>query len=237
LRRGDPAGERATLAIAACWGIVPGLLLLAVSLVQPVFWPRYAILALPGLCLLVALAAGRMWDGRRGPALATGCLAIVLLAGVLADVRQRNALQEDWPSAAAWLRAERAPGQPTIVDNALVLPSLGYYDPAFRARDGELIVQEWHDRPLPAGFVGFKDHTSYGSVPDGPPSAATFSRLARRGNGTVWMIVSEVDDNLQENPRQGAAVAWARQHCRVQVRESVGVWVLRATDCPRVDTR
>jgi hypothetical protein len=131
----------------------------------------------------------------------------------------------------AWLRAERATGQPTIVDNALVLPSLGYYDPAFRARDGALVVQEWHDRPLPAGFAGFKDRTSYGTVPDGPPSAATFARLARLDGGTVWMVVSEVDDALQSNPRTGAAVAWAREHCRVQVRESPGVWVLRASAC------
>jgi mannosyltransferase len=237
LRRSDPAGERATLAIAACWGIVPGVLLLAVSVVKPVFWPRYAIVALPGLCLLVALAARQIWDSRRGTALVWGCLATILAAGVLADADQRSFLQENWPPAAAWLRAERAPGQPTIVDNALVLPSLGYYDPAFRARDGELVVQEWHDQPLPAGFVGFKDRTGYGSVPNGPPSATTFARLARRGNGTVWMIVSEVDDDLQEDPKEGAAVAWARQHCHVQVRESIGVWVLRATGCATTGTR
>jgi mannosyltransferase len=231
LRRSDPLSERATLAIAACWGIAPGVILLAVSAILPVFWPRYAILALPGLCLLVALAAGRVWEDRRGPALVVGCLAILLIAGTFADVRQRTALQEDWPPIAAWLRAERAYGEPTIVDNALVLPSLGYYDPAFRARNGNLIVQEWHDHPLPAGFVGFKDRTSYGSVPDGPPSATTFARLARGGDGTVWLIVSEVDDSLQEDPRTGPAVAWARQHCRIQVRESTGVWVLRATRC------
>jgi mannosyltransferase len=236
LRHSDPEGKRATLAIAACWGIVPGLLLLAVSVLEPVFWPRYAILALPGLCLLVALAARQLWDSRQSAALVWVCLATILTAGVFADAQQRNALQEDWPPAAAWLRAERAPGQPTIVDNALVLPSLGYYDPAFRAGDGELVVQEWHDRPLPAGFVGFKDRTSYGSVPDGPPSASTFARLARRGDGTVWMIVSEVDDDLQENPREGAAVAWAREHCEVQVRESVGVWVLHATGCAGTGT-
>ena|SRR5664280_1108833 len=107
----------------------------------------------------------------------------------------------------------------------------GYYEPDFRARDGDLIVQEWRDLPLPAGFAGFKDRTSYGSVPDGPPSAATFARLARRGAGTVWMVVSSWDDNLQSDPRTGAAVAWARRHCHVQVRESVGVWALRASGC------
>ncbi|HYM53756.1 MAG TPA: glycosyltransferase family 39 protein [Solirubrobacteraceae bacterium] len=233
LRRADRPGARSTLAIAASWGLLPGALLLAVSFVEPVFWPRYAIPALPGLCLLAALAAQQLWDGRRAAAIAAASLACIVLAGAIADARQVNALQENWRPIAAWLRADRSAGEPTIVDNALVLPSLGYYDPAFRAPGGELIVQEWHDEPLPAGFVGFKDRTGYGSVPDGPPSVATFSRLAARGGGSVWMIVSEVDDALQSDPRKSAAVAWARRHCGVQVRESVGVWALHAGGCGR----
>jgi 4-amino-4-deoxy-L-arabinose transferase-like glycosyltransferase len=255
-RRAADAERQRTLAIAACWGIAPGALLLAISFVEPVFWPRYAILALPGLCLLIAAAAERLWSrrgaeaaaeqpsshrtrmvaaqlwsGRRGRVLAGGCVAILAIAGVVADAKQRTYLQEDWLPAAAWLRAARAAGQPVIVDDALVLPSLGYYDPAFRAANGDLIVQEWHDLPLPRGVVGFKDRTGYGSVPDGPPSAATLGELARRGGGTAWMVVSEVDDDLQSDPREGAAVAWARAHCRVRVLEGVGVWVMRAGDC------
>ena len=211
--------ERTQLGVAAAWGLVPAALLLAVSFVEPVFWPRYAILSLPGLCLLVALAADCLWESRRGRAAAAGCLAAIAALAVLAAVRQVHEVQENWRPVAAWPRAARAPGQPTILDNALVLPSLGYYDPAFRAHD-DLVVQEWHDEPLPAGFVGFKDRAGYGSVPNGPPSAAAFACLARRGDGTVWMVVAEVDEDLQSDPRDGAAVAWAREHCRVEVRES-----------------
>lgn len=231
MRRREDAGERGTLAIAACWGIVPGALLLAISFVQPVFYPRYAILALPGLCVLLAAAAARLWRSPRGLALALACVAVAAAAAVVADAKQRTYLQQNWPPVVSWLRAERTAAQPVIVDNALVLPALGYYDAAFRAAGGQLIVQEWHDLPLPAGFVGFKDRTGYGTVPDGPPSAATFAALARRGHGTVWMIVSQVDRALQSDPREGAAVAWARSHCRVQVRESFGVWALRASGC------
>jgi len=231
MRRRKNAGERHTLAMAACWGIAPGAILLAISFVEPVFYPRYAILALPGLCLLLAAAVARLWRSPRGVALACACIAVVAGAAIVADAKQRTYLQENWPPVVAWLRAERSAAQPVIVDNALVLPALGYYDPAFRAANGDLIVQEWHDQPLPAGFVGYKDRTGYGTVPDGPPSAATFAALAQRGNGTVWMVVSQVDDALQSNPEQGAAVAWAHSHCHVQVRESVGVWVLRASSC------
>ncbi len=234
VRRARAAPVRGALAIALCWGVLPGALLLVISFVEPVFWPRYAILSLPGLCLALALAAQRLWRSRRGVVTATVCVTVVVAAAAVADTRQRTHLQEDWAPVAAWLHSEHAAGQPTIVDNALVLPSLGYYDPAFRAGDGDLVVQEWRDRPLPPGFVGFKDPNSYGTVPDGPPSVATFRGLIGRG-GTVWLVVSEVDNSLQSDPRHGAAVAWARSHCHVQVRESVGVWVLHASGCPVSD--
>jgi 4-amino-4-deoxy-L-arabinose transferase-like glycosyltransferase len=222
--------ERGTFAIAIGWGILPGVLLMAVSLVRALFWPRYVILALPGLCLLLALAALQLWRLRRGALAAAGCLAVVAIAAVIADARQRTVVQEDWPAPAAWLRAERAPGQPTILDNVLMLAPLGYYDHAFRS-SGDLVVQEWHDRPLPAGVVGFKDPHGYGTVPNGPPSAAVFAGLARRGAGNVWMVVAQADKALQGDPRESTAVAWARSHCRVEVRESVGVWVLHASGC------
>ncbi|HEV3070201.1 MAG TPA: glycosyltransferase family 39 protein [Solirubrobacteraceae bacterium] len=229
--------RRFRLAVAGAWGLAPPALLLAVSAVEPVFWPRYAILALPGLCLLVTEAAAQLWDSRPARSLALACLAAVALAGAVADADQQSELQENWPPALAQLRSARMPAEAVIVDNALVLPSLGYYDPAFRAADGVVVVQEWHDRPLPAGFVGYKDPTGYGSVPVGPPSESTVRTLARQGGGGVWMVVSEVDEHLQGgDPRTGAAVAWARAHCHVQVGKNVGVWVLHATGCPASDT-
>jgi mannosyltransferase len=232
LRRARRGSEpRAALAIAIGWGILPAVLLLVVSFARPLFWPRYAIIALPGLCLLFAVAGARLWASRRGLLAAVGALAVIALASLLADVRQRDKLQENWPPAAAWLRAERSASQPIILDNILLLPVLGYYDPAFRAPGGEVEVQEWHDRPLPANVVGFKDPGGYGAVRDGPPSASEIAALARRGAGTVWMLTAGFDKELQGDPRTGAAVGWARAHCQVQTRESVGVWVMRAASC------
>ncbi len=228
--RGD-SEERAALLTGIGWGILPPVLLLVVSFARPLFWPRYAIVALPGLCLLFAIAAARLWVSRRGLMTALACLAVIALASLVADLRQRDKLQESWPPAAAWLKAERSASQPIILDNVLLLPVLGYYDPAFRAPGGESVVQEWHDRPRPANVVGFKDPGGYGAVANGPPSAAEIAALARRGRGTVWMLVAEYDKELQGDPRSGVAVAWAKANCRVQIRESVGVWVMRAAYC------
>ncbi len=230
-RRGAAPAVKGTLAMALCWGVVPAAVLLAISFVQPVFWPRYVILSLPGLCLALALAAQVLWHSRHGILVAGACLAVLAVAAVLADAHQRTAVQENWKSAAAWLSAERAPDQPTIVDTVSVLPSLGYYDPAFRASDGDLVVQEWQDQPLPAGVAGYKDRGGWGTVPDGPPTVHAFERLARIGHGTVWMVVAEIVTSLQGEVSDGAAVAWARAHCRVQARQLVEVWVMRANDC------
>jgi mannosyltransferase len=231
LRRRSDGSERARFAIAVCWGVLPVVLLIAVSLVRPLFWPRYAIVALPGLCLLASLAAWQLWQQRRGMLVAGACVAAIGVAAAAADVRQRSAVQEDWPTPMTWLRAERAPGQPVVLDSMIVLPSLGYYDRAFRASDGDLVVQEWHDRPIPSGVVGFKAPGSFGSVPNGPPSAATFASAARRGGGSAWILVAEPYEARQGGVRTGAAVAWARSHCTVQVRQSVGAWLLRARGC------
>jgi mannosyltransferase len=221
------------LAVALCWGALPGILLFAIAFAEPVFWPRYAILALPGLCLLPALAAQRLWRSRRGSIASAVCLAAVVASAAVADARQRTAVEEDWRPVAAWLQKERAPGEPVIVDNASVLPALGYYYRPFRAPDGDLVVQEWHDRPLPAGFVGLRDPGGFGTVPDGPPSVSELRSLALRGDGTVWLVFSEVVPALQANPWEGVAVAWARAHCRVRLRETLEVRTVRASGCRR----
>ncbi len=230
--RGRGAGaERSTLVTAIAWGILPPLLLLIVSFARPLFWPRYAIIALPGLCLLFAVAGEHLWRSRRGLLLAAPCIGAIALVSLFADVRQRDKRQENWPPAAAWLRAARTSSQPVILDNVLSLPVLGYYDAAFRAPGGESVVQEWHDRPLPVNVVGFKDPGGYGAVANGPPSAAEIAALARRGAGTVWMLTAQYDKTLQGDLRTGPPVAWSRAHCRVQTRESTGVWVMRASSC------
>jgi 4-amino-4-deoxy-L-arabinose transferase-like glycosyltransferase len=225
--------ERATMVVALCWGLVAPLLLLVASFAKPVFWPRYAIVALPGLCLAVALAADWLWR-ERNRALALGAAALLALLGavaLVADIKQRTYVQEEWPLPASVLSAQRQAGEPLVIDNMLVLPALGYYDHSLAAANGDVIVQEWGDEPLPAGLIGFKDPGGYGKVPNGPPPVSSVTQAARQGNGAFWMLVAEADKDLQGDPRSGAAVAWARSHCQVQTRESIGVWLLHASGC------
>ena len=45
------------------------------------------------------------------------------------------------------------------------------------------------------------------------------------------MVVAEIVIPMQGEVWDGAAVTWARSHCHVQMRETVEVWVVRATGC------
>ncbi len=223
------AGERHAVGIAAAWGLLPPAVLLVVSAGIPVFWPRYAIVALPGVCLLLALAAGQLLGRHAWSWVAAACVGLLLCLGAYADARQVDAVQQDWQPLTGWLRASRLPGQPVVVDNVLMLPSLGYYDPALRAPDGELVVTEWRDTPLPTGIYAFKDPNGYGGAPDGPPTTQLVQRLARAGGGTVWFVFGELSGTYL-GP-QFPAVQWAAAHCVLARRRSTGIEVLRASGC------
>jgi len=226
------SGEPVEWLVALAWGVLPPALLLVVSAKFAVFWPRYAIVALPGLCVLAAVSVRALLTGTgtAARALAAGSVAALVAAGAYADGKQASATQQDWPAVMSWLRAERGAGQPIVLDNVLMLPSMGYYDPALRV-DGKLVVWEWRDTPLPAEVHGFKDPTGYGRAPDGPPSVALVQRLAREGRGSLWLVFGEVDADEQGHPSEMAAVRWVGAHCSVQRRAGTGVEVLRARSC------
>jgi hypothetical protein len=231
LRRREDGRARDTLLIALAWGVLPIALLLIVSAAYPVFWPRYAILALPGLCLLAALAAERLARTRNSLAIAGGCLVALVAVGLYADAKQVDSVQQEWRPTMSWLRSTRKVGEPLVADSVLALPSMGYYDHQLRARDGDLIVQEWHDTPLPVNFTGYKDPTGYGRALNGPPSLARTRSAALAAGGKVWFVFSEVDTDEQGHPAQMEVMRWARANCRVQIQTSVGVEVVHATDC------
>ncbi|HTA36116.1 MAG TPA: glycosyltransferase family 39 protein, partial [Solirubrobacteraceae bacterium] len=115
LRRSTSDERPGTLSAAVAWGVLPAALLLVISKVEPVFWPRYAIVALPGLCLLAAVAAERVASLGRTP-IALGCVALIALAALYADIEQRTAVQQEWRPTMHWLASSRTPREWVIVD-------------------------------------------------------------------------------------------------------------------------
>jgi hypothetical protein len=212
-------------ATLAAWALLPLVGLWTVSLAIPVFQPRYAIAGLPAFCLIAGAAAARL----------PRSAGLVVLAAVVA-LNVRVALAEvgqgtvHWEAATHALAAARAPADPVIVDPFSGLAVAGYYDRAFAAPEGDLVVSEWHDRPVPDRVVLLDDPAGYGDVPAGPPSAALVQRLARR-TGTVHLLLSETagQGDVWESP----GLRWARSACDVTRQAFDGVEVITMRGCPR----
>ena len=82
------AWPRQLAGLAVPWMFLPPLILLAGSLITPMYTPRYILMCLPAIALIggAALAALRRMARIAGPA----ALAIVVLAGLSAQISQRG---------------------------------------------------------------------------------------------------------------------------------------------------
>ena len=214
---------RSPLATLAVWAVAPLLGLWVISQAVPLFQPRYAIGSVPGLCLLVGAAAGRL------PRRAGIGLVVALLATSAYQLHvQAGETAAQWSGATRALAEARRPGDPLIVDPFSGLLTAGYYDGALAAPDGDLVVSEWHDRPIPAGVVLLDDPGGYGDVPSGPPTAALIQGLSR-ATGRVHLLLSDTvgQGDVWESP----GLRWARGACEVTRRRFEGVVVVSIARC------
>jgi 4-amino-4-deoxy-L-arabinose transferase-like glycosyltransferase len=206
------------------WTFLPFVIALGISVVRPVFFGAYLIVALPGLCLLLAAGASRL--GPRPSAVLVGLL--VLAWGTSAFAMSRLPRINDYRSATAWIATQRPHADPLIIDPIPKLPGYGYYDPALRAPDGHVVVKEWGDEPMPSGVSGFTDPGGYGNAPAGPPTVAYVRGLA----GQTGRVVLVVDTTFRQGDvAHGPAARWLGSHCTVVTRDFGGIIVLAARGC------
>jgi hypothetical protein len=208
------------------WAVLPPLLVFALSQVAPTLKDRYFIVALPGVCLLVA-ACLLPW---RRP-IAAGLLATLLLGSTAVAVErnwQYHQMGEDWRGAVRQLVAMRIPSEPVIFDGADGLAVAGYYSPSFRLKDGQVVVTQW-DHELPPGVIVYQKPGGYSHVPVGPISAATLVEQVQR-HGRVFVV--EMDYGLLGQAAfNGPGAQWARAHCSVDYRVFTRVVVAVITKC------
>ncbi|HEV7846558.1 MAG TPA: glycosyltransferase family 39 protein [Thermoleophilaceae bacterium] len=223
VRRGRQQAPR-ELAVIAVWALLPGVILIAV--IAPVFRSPYFIGCLPGVLLGTAAALDRM---PRRAALGAFVVLLTLLAGASVWQTTRQ-VSETWRPAMAWIDEQRRPGDPLILDIAAVLPVLGYYDDRYRAPDGDLVVHEWGDRPMPRGVLPYDDPGGYGGTV-GPPTRATIARLAR-GDRRLIVVLAEYVEALQGDVPNSRGLRWARRECTVTRREEFQIYLFAVTGCP-----
>jgi hypothetical protein len=141
--------DRDILALTIGWMVLPTLVLAIVSVVHPIYSPRYVSASAPGAALLFSFICVRAFPGTFGPTrlsdlranrrlsrrlVATlGTAAAVLL--VIGYVESASALQEDLKSPAQYLAQHAQNGDAVALPDHALTSAINYY----LARDNRLI--------------------------------------------------------------------------------------------------
>ena len=178
------------------------------------------------MLLLIAVLIDRLGGRLRWAALA----AVVIVALAATSWQTTRQVDETWRSTFAWIDERREPGDRTLVDIISVFPVFGYYNDEYRAPNGELIVHEWDEHPLPADIVPLDDPGGY-TGPTGPPTPEMISELAS-GDDRLFVVLAEYVERLQGDIPNGAALDWARANCEVEEGDEVEIELYLISECP-----
>jgi mannosyltransferase len=136
--------ERAwPLVFSALLAVVPVVVIFTASYVKPTFLPRYLIVAIPGIVLLVAAGISEL----RAPALMLAAAAVVVAIAVpRLDDWYSNESKENWRGVAATVAARSRP------DDIVVIYPFGhdafrfYYDEKPILLGGEVLANRLHNQ-------------------------------------------------------------------------------------------
>jgi len=142
--------DRDWLALSFGWAVLPTLLLVAISVVHPVFVDRYATASSPGLALLLGLVSGRIVQlvhGRhriatpggqrqpRGKGLAVvGAVVLAILS--LSYWTSASTVYADLPGLALYVAEHARPGDAIVLHDHDLTTAVEYY----LARDGRRVA-------------------------------------------------------------------------------------------------
>jgi mannosyltransferase len=209
----------------AAWAFAPIVVLFLGSQLQPYYTELYLTASVPAACLVVALCLERL-PGVIAP-LAVAILVVASLGTIVANQPPGHD-QDDWDGAFDYMTEVRQPGDPVLFDTALGLQPAGYYDPAFAAPDGRLVVPQWGDAEVPENVALLQNPGSYFGVPNGPPSARQLEELVRPTGRAIVMFTHIVD---QGDFLDTAGMAWARSRCDVVDRHFRSIDVAVISGC------
>jgi hypothetical protein len=112
------------LVLVGCWLLVPPIVTLTISLVTPVFYPRYLIMIVPAIALLAAIPLGRLPSGRT---FAAALIGLAVLGTVGVGLQAIEPSKEDWRSATqAVLRDATSADGIVFVSEAVATPFAFY---------------------------------------------------------------------------------------------------------------
>ena len=161
LARGQPSLERWHAALVLCWFLVPATLLLAVSVVKPLFLPRFLLMSVPASALLAARGLRAL-----RPLWLPLAVTVLLVATSLASLRTYYSKpNEDWRGVTRFILANARPG------DAIVLLDQGAFD-YYCFRSGKTVALPVEIKP--------------GELPN--PALSIYQLVARSQYHRVWMV-------------------------------------------------
>jgi len=117
---GGPTGDAWGYALFFSWLVAPVVMVVTVSLVKPIFVPRFLIFCLPALLLLVAVGLCRL----RPAALSVGLIVAISVCSILADIRgyqyDFDMSRQDWRAVTSYVFDHAQPG-----DSIFFYPAAG----------------------------------------------------------------------------------------------------------------
>jgi hypothetical protein len=217
---------RRDLVPVVAWAVGAPIVLVVLSLVKPVEVPRYASVAVPGLCLLTATLLLRV--PRR---LGLAAFGILVAAWLAADLRQATEpTKPDWRRAAGIVTAATSHGATLVVFPADKASYLAYSDPALRVHDLVAIL-EWHDTPLPGRVVLLRQAADPWRLAAGPPTRTLITTLTRTGRPVVVVIPTSIRTAQRVLVDTTARPSWVPGRCQTTRQALYGIAVFTVT-CP-----
>lgn len=161
------------------WLIVPVAVTLVVSIVKPVFLPRYLIVCLPALVLLGGAGIARL-PQMAAAAVLIGMTALSLQGTANYYARDFDLLREDWRGATAYVLEQERPGDAILFHANQGRMPFEYY--ARLAKRPEPVIYF----PGSNGAVTWRDFM-------GSPSLHQLQQAAANHN-RVWLVLSHTND-------------------------------------------
>jgi mannosyltransferase len=161
--------------LALTWFVVPVGLTVLISTAKPLLVPRYLIIALPGLALILGLGAYQI-GRRRRLVVAAVTVAVIAFGAWAYDPLWSRKGAEDWQAIAATV-AQRAGPRDAVV----VFPATSVYAFSYYARESALVGDragtDWPPLPWDAPF----DRRIANST--------VLTSPALRSRGAVWLVI------------------------------------------------
>jgi hypothetical protein len=205
--RGAAWRRRWPMAVAVTWAATPILGAVAISLVKPLFAPRFLTIALPGIALVVAAGLARL----RPPAMLAG-LVLVATLSVVQVARVQGTPQEDFRAATAFVLEREAPGD-----------AIAFYRTSRRI-PFEYYARGQVERSLPRSLLPTSPYGRFDLVADYRHTQLTRAELAAIGEaasrGRVWLFLSRPESERVREKRENRArlVRTVERRARLRLR-------------------